>query len=286
MSMLASGSTVILLERFHPELVLKAIEHHRATAIWGTMSMYTKLLECFKRQGGDLSSLRVVSNGGEPAPTSVIEEFETCTGLRLLASYSTSETRPILVERPGSPRPPLDCDGMLAPGAEIFLEDSEGNEVPVGTPGHALLRSPGNMTEYYREPELTAERISGDGWIRTGDIIRRDDEGHYYVVGRQTEMIIRSGVNIAPAEVESALMAHPGVLEAAVVGIPDPRSGEAVCAYVIRTDGATVTEEELRAAVAGQLAAVKVPGVIEFRQSLPRTPTGKLDRRSLVSTSH
>jgi long-chain acyl-CoA synthetase len=286
MALLTSGGTVVLVERFHPVRVLEAIASHRATAMWGTMSMYSKLLEVLKGRPADLSSLRVVVNGGEPCPPPIVEEFESRTGIRLLGSYATSEVRPVLAERPGSPRQPEGSAGKLVPGAGIFLEDADGNEVPVGESGHALLRCPGMLTEYYREPELTADRLTTDGWFRTGDILSRDAEGHYFVVGRQTDMIIRSGVNIAPAEVESALLAHPDVTDAAVVGIPDPRSGEAVRAYIVLAAAAAATAEDLRDATASQLAAYKMPQEIIFLDAIPRTATGKLDRGALRREGH
>lgn len=281
MALLTSGGTVVLVERFHPVRVLDAIAAHRATAMWGTMSMYSKLLEVLKRQPTDLSSLRVMVNGGEPCPPPIVQKFEAWTGTRLLGSYATSEVRPVLAERPGSRRSPEGSSGELVPGAQILLEDAEGNEVAVGEPGHALLRCPGMLTEYYREPELTADRLTADGWFRTGDILRRDAEGHYFVVGRESDMIIRSGVNIAPAEVESALVAHPDVADAAVVGIPDPRSGEAVRAYIVLQADAAATADDLRDAAAIQLAAYKVPQEVIFIDAIPRTATGKLDRAAL-----
>jgi long-chain acyl-CoA synthetase len=281
MALLTSGGTVVLAERFHPVRVLEAIASHRASAMWGTMSMYSKLLEVLKRGSADLSSLRVVVNGGEPCPPSIVQEFESWTGIRLLGSYATSEVRPVLAERPGGPRQPEGSAGQLVPAAEILLEDAEGNEVPAGEPGHALLRCPGMLTEYYREPGLTADRLTTDGWFRSGDILRRDADGHYFVVGRQTDMIIRSGVNVAPAEVESALLAHRDIVDAAVVGIPDPRSGEAIRAYIVLEGDAATSAEDIRDAAAIQLAAYKVPQEVIFLDAIPRTATGKLDRGAL-----
>jgi len=281
MALLTTGGTVVLLERFHPVLVLEAIEAQRATAMWGTMSMYSKLLEVLKERAADLSSLRVVVNGGEPCPPPLVQEFEERSGIRLLGSYATSEVRPVLAVRPGDGPVPEGSAGQLVPGAEIFLEDEAGNEVPVGEAGHALLRCPGMLTEYYREPALTAQRLTPDGWFRTGDILSRDAHGHHFVVGRQSDLIIRSGVNIAPAEVEAALISHPGVADAAVVGVPDPRSGEAVRAYVVLEADVVITADDLRTAVARDLAAYKVPQEVVFVDDFPRTATGKLDRRAL-----
>ncbi len=281
-ALLVSGGTVVLLDRFHPASVLDAIQAERATAMWGTMSMYTKVLEVFKeRDGADLSSLRLVVNGGEPCPPPLVREFEERTGTRLLGSYATSEARPVLVVRPGDRRAPEGTAGQLVPGAEIRLEAPDGTEVGIGESGHALMRCPGLMTAYYGNPELTAERVTADGWFRTGDLLQRDADGYYFVVGRQSDMIIRSGVNIAPAEVESALLAHPSIADAAVVGVPDPRSGEAVRAYVVAERGVTPAEDDIRRVLAGELAAYKIPQEFLFVDELPRTERGKVDRGAL-----
>jgi long-chain acyl-CoA synthetase len=281
-ALLVSGGTVVLLDRFHPVGVLEAIEEHKATALWGTMSMYTKLLEVIKEHGeADLSSLRVVVNGGEPCPAPLVRNFEEHTGVTLLGSYATSEARPILVVRPGGGTIPEGSVGQLVPGAEIRLEGPDGHEVGIGEPGQALLRCPGLMTGYYGEPELTADHLTEDGWLRTGDIMRRDTAGHYFFVGRQSEMITRSGVNIAPAEVEVALMSHSDIAEAAVVGVADPRSGEAVLAYVVAVRGTLPNETEIRQFLAEQEAVHKIPQTIVFVDDLPRTDRGKLDKAAL-----
>jgi long-chain acyl-CoA synthetase len=277
---LTSGGTVVLLERFHPAVVLDAVQEHRATAMWGTMSMYSKLLEVIKqRPASDLSSLRLVVNGGEPCPPPMVEEFESHTGVALLGSYATSEARPILVVRPGDTAVPVGSAGQLVPGAEIRLVDADGNEVPEGETGHALLRCPGIMTEYYGEPEMTSDRLTTDGWMKSGDLLRCDAEGYYFIVGRQSDMIIRSGANIAPAEVESALLSLPEITDAAVIGFPDRRSGEGIRAFVVTR--AILTEDEVKRALDGSLAAYKVPQEVVFIDELPRTPRGKVDKVAL-----
>jgi long-chain acyl-CoA synthetase len=234
-----------------------------------------------ERESADLSSLRILNNGGEPCPPALVKGFEDHTGLHLLGSYATSEARPITLVRPGDTTAPVGTVGKLVPGAEIRLVAPDGLEVPVGEVGHALLRCPGLMTEYYREPSLTAERLTPDGWLKTGDLLKVDAEGYYFVVGRQTDMIIRSGANVAPAEVESALVTHPSIAVAAVVGVPDVRSGEAIRAVIVAEPGTSPTEDELRQALSGQLAAYKVPQEFIFVAELPRTDRGKIDRHAL-----
>jgi long-chain acyl-CoA synthetase len=281
MALLTSGGTVVLLERFQPLPVLDAIESHRATAMWGTMSMYTKLLQVLRQRIMDLSSLRIVVNGGEPCPAPAVQAFEHWTGVRLIGAYSTSEVRPVLVQRPGDTSAPEGTVGQVVPGATILLEDANGNETPIGQPGHALLRCPGMLTEYYREAELSAASLTPSGWFKTGDILTRDANGYYFVVGRQSDMIIRSGLNIAPAEVEAALLDHPDVEAAAVVGVPDPRSGEAVRAYLVVRPNSIASAEAIREAVAGKLSRYKVPQEVVLLDELPRTTTGKVNRSAL-----
>lgn len=281
-ALLVSGATVLLLDRFHPLDVIETIEKQRATAMWGTMSTYVKLLEVIKQRGGvDFGSLRVVNNGGEPCPAPLVRDFEKHAGVQLLGSYATSEARPIAVVRPGDVTAPDGTCGRLVPGAEVKLVDDEDREVARGQVGHALLRCPGIMTGYYRHPEQTADRLTMDGWLRSGDLLMADEAGYYFVVGRQSDMIIRSGLNIAPAEVETALAAHPDVSDVAVVGVPDPRSGESVRAVVVAAAGRSPSEEDLRSFLAEQLAAFKVPQEFVFAEELPRTDRGKLDRAAL-----
>ncbi|MBT2266091.1 class I adenylate-forming enzyme family protein [Rhodococcus erythropolis] len=280
-ALLVSGSTVILLDRFNPVAVVEAIAEHRATAIWGTMSMYTKILEVVNSgHEADLSSLRLANNGGEPCPPPLVRSFEKRTGVTLLGSYATSEARPVLLIRPGDDNVPEGSVGQLVPGADIKLETATGDEVPEGT-GHALLQCPGLMSEYYKQPDLTAEKMTADGWFRSGDLLRRDENGYYFVVGRLNEMIIRSGANIAPAEIESELVSHKDVIDAAVVGVPDSRSGEAVLAYVVCANGARFDEGELREYLSDRLATYKIPQHFICLDELPRTGRGKLDRKAL-----
>lgn len=281
-ALLVSGACVVLLPRFHPVDVLDAVAHHRITAIWGTMSMYTKLLEVIKeRDAVDLSSIRFACNGGEPCPPPLVQAFEDRTGVTLLGSYATSEARPMLVVRPDDVDVPEGTVGRLVPGAEIKLLGEDGSEILGDQPGLALLRCGGMMTGYHRNPELTAAHITPDGWLRTGDLLRRDSRGFFFVLGRESEMIIRSGVNIAPAEVEAALTALPAVADAAVVGVADPRSGQAVRAFVVLEKGAEATTDEIVAALREQLAPYKIPKDIIFLPELPRTERGKLDRALL-----
>lgn len=280
-SLLASGCTVALLRRFHPEEVLDVIERHRATMFFGTMSMYTKIVDVLRRRPADLSSLRFCMNGGEPCPESLVKPAEARIGLRLIQAWAFSENHPLVAMRAGDIDAPRATAGQPAPGAEIRLLDPEGNEVPDGTPGEAWVRGPGAMTCYYGDPELTAEKMDPQGWIRTGDLLVRDGQGYLFVVGRVSDMIIRSGANIAPAEVETALLEHPDISAACVVGTADRISGEAIVAYVAPRPGVALTVQEVIGHLAPRVARYKLPQEVVFRESLPVTSNAKVDRSAL-----
>ncbi|WP_173933940.1 class I adenylate-forming enzyme family protein [Chelativorans sp. Marseille-P2723] len=280
-SMLSTGGTVALLRRFHPERVLDAIEEHRATMFFGTMSMYTKILDVLQRRKADLSSLRFCMNGGEPCPESLVKPAEARLGLRLIQAWAFSENHPLVAMRAHDVNAPRGTAGKAAPGVEIRICDPEGADVPEGAEGEAWVRGPGAMVCYYGNPALTAEKTNAEGWTRTGDLIRRDSDGYIFVVGRASDMIIRSGANIAPAEVETALLEHPGISAACVVGISDRVSGEAIIAFVSPKPDASLSRERVFEHLEPRLARYKLPQEIVFEKNLPVTANAKVDRSAL-----
>jgi long-chain acyl-CoA synthetase len=165
------------------------------------------------------------------------------------------------------------------PGTDVRLVDADGNDVPPGTPGELLVKGPQVMAGYWQRPDETA-RVLRDGWLATGDIATVDDDGYLYIVDRKKDMILVSGFNVYPNEVEAVLAAHPGVAEVAVIGVPDDVAGEVVCAFVVRKDPA-VTEADLRQYCRASLTAYKVPKVVHFRPDLPKSPVGKVLRKAL-----
>ncbi|HEY5013590.1 MAG TPA: AMP-binding protein, partial [Acidimicrobiia bacterium] len=195
--------------------------------------------------------------------------------------YGLTEASPIVTTaavgaqaRPGSIGPPL-------PGVEVVLRDADGSEVLVGDPGEIWVRGPNVFAGYWQDPESTARVIDADGWLHTGDLAITDDDGWLRIVDRAKDLIIVSGFNVYPAEVEDALVEHPDVAEAAVVGVADPKSGEAVVAFVVPCEGATPTWTELIAHLRRRLARYKLPTRIEFVDELPHTFAGKVPRRAL-----
>jgi long-chain acyl-CoA synthetase len=280
-TLLTAGGTIELLSRFHPVEVVRAVERSRATVMLGTMTMYSKMLEVLAGEPRDLSTLRVTVNGGEPSTQAAVDAFEGATGCRLVGSYAMTEARPILVIRPDDPGAPTGTCGKLVPGSEIRLLGDDGQPVAAGESGEAEVRCPGMMTAYYREPELTGEKLTDDGWVRTGDLLVADPDGYYFVVGRRSDMIIRSGANVAPAEIESVLLAHDHVADATVVGVPDERSGEAIVAFVVLAGAGDLDADALHAFMVAELAAFKVPQHFLAIDEMPATANGKRDRRTL-----
>lgn len=280
-ALLAAGSTIEILTHFNPVTVLNAISTRGVTLFGGTNTMYVKMLDVYDRVGGDLSSLRNCYIGGEPSSEGVVERFEQIIGSRLWQGYAATEAAPVVLTDPrhdgAAPRRTV---GRLVPGAEIKLVDELQQPVPEGESGEAYFRCPGSMLGYFREDALTAERVTPDGWFRTGDLVAERD-GYYFVVGRKIDMIIRGGSNIAPAEVESALTKVPGVLDAVVFGLPDHEYGEQVAA-VISTNGVDApSDEELSEALADRLAAFKVPTTYVRNLALPDGKNGKRDRKAV-----
>jgi long-chain acyl-CoA synthetase len=281
LALLVAGATIVLLTHFNPERALEAIQETRATIFFGSMSMYVKMLDVLRGRDFDLSSLRLCTNGAEPCPDASVQAFEKRTGLKLTAAYALSEARPLIAQDPLDAGAPTGTCGRVVPGAAVRLLDGSGHEVPAGAVGEAFIRCPGMLTSYFGEPELTKQRLGSDGWLRTNDLLTRDAGGYYFVVGRTGDMIIRSGVNIAPAEIEAALLEHAGISQAAVVGVPDPASGQAIVAFVVPIAGAALDEEALREHLGSRISQYKLPQKLVVRQDLPTNVSGKLDRATL-----
>lgn len=281
---LAGGATVVLQRHFNPVRALDDFERHGITVFAGVTTMYVKLLDAFRQRGTPLrrNELRLCVTGGEPINDAAFAEFRRIFGVPIHDVYATSECLPLLTYDPlEEPEPRPGSCGRLLPGAEARLVDPQGREVPVGEPGELLVRSPGQMLGYYGEPEMT-EAVVSDGWFRTGDLARRDEDGYFYLVGRASELIIRGGANVSPLEVESVLASHPAVAECAVVGFPDSAYGQRVVAFVVAASEQPPDAAELRAHCERQLAPYKVPELFEPVPELPRGPTGKVVKKALA----
>jgi long-chain acyl-CoA synthetase len=279
-----AGSTAVLLPRFDAEAVLRLFQDENVTIFCGVPTMYWSLLNCPNAEQFDLAriarNLRLCVSGGAAMPVEVLHAFERKYQVPILEGYGLSETSPTATfNRLDRPRKPGSI-GLPIWGVEVRVVDEEMNDVPVGEPGEIVIRGHNVMKGYYRRPVETAEAFRG-GWFHSGDVGKRDEDGYFYVVDRTKDMIIRGGFNVYPREIEEVLMTHPAISLAAVVGIPDEEHGEEIKAYVVPHAWANVTEAEIVEWARKEIASYKYPRIVEFRQSLPMTATGKVLKTEL-----
>lgn len=276
------GGTIILFPRFEALQVLRAIHKWRPTVFPAVPTMYTALLQEPQLRKYDLSSLWGCISGSAPLPRRVQEEFERLTGGRILEGYGLTETSPVTHLNPVSGLRKPGSIGLPLPGTECRLVDPEtgSREVGTGEVGELLLRGPQVMAGYWEDPAETALALR-DGWLYTGDLAKKDSDGFYYLVGRKKDLIIASGFNVYPREVEEVLHQHPAVAQAVVFGVPEDYRGETVMAVIVPKAETPVSPQELFAFCRQNLAAYKVPRIIEFRQELPKTAVGKVLRQQL-----
>ncbi len=278
------GLTSILLPRFDPERVLSLLQKERVTVWAGVPTMYWALLNYPQAEKFDLKTiagrLRVCISGGSSLPVKVLEDFEKRFHAPICEGYGLSECSPVVsfnqlhrARKPGS-------IGIPVWGVEMRLIGLGGEEIGVGDEGEIAIRGPNVMKGYHGKPKESAEAIR-DGWLYTGDVARVDAEGYYYIVDRTKDIIIRGGFNVYPREIEELLMTHEAVSLVAVIGVPSEQHGEEVKAFVVKKPGATVSEEALIAWCKDNLAAYKYPRMVEFRDALPMTATGKILKKEL-----
>jgi long-chain acyl-CoA synthetase len=281
---LLAGNRLVFVPRFEPAVVLETMAREQVNFWIGVPTMYWTLLQHVATAGFDTERvahhLRLCCSGGAPMPVEIMKRFEETFGVRILEGYGLSETSPVAcfnqIHRPSKPG----TVGQPIFGVDVRCVDDEDRPVAVGERGEVVLRGPNIMKGYLNRPEATAEAMR-HGWFHTGDIGILDAEGYLSIVDRKKDMILRAGFNVYPRELEEVLITHPAVSLVAVIGIPDERLGEEVKAFVVRKAGATLTEEELLAWGRDQFAAYKYPRVVEFRDSLPISPTGKILKREL-----
>jgi long-chain acyl-CoA synthetase len=281
---MAGGWTLVLMPRFDPGAVLRAFETERVACWIGVPTMYWALLHHADTHHLDVSkvaaALRCCVSGGAPLPLAVLEQFERAFGVRILEGYGLSETSPVAcfnqVFRPSKPG----TVGFPVAGCEIRVVDDADRPLPAGERGEVVVRGSNVMKGYYKRPVETAEALRG-GWLHTGDIGVLDEDGYLAIVDRKKDLVLRGGMNVYPREIEEVLMTHPAVSLAAVVGVPDERLGQEVKAFVVLKPGASLSAEALIAWSKEQLAAFKYPRTVEFRESLPLGPTGKVFKRGL-----
>jgi long-chain acyl-CoA synthetase len=256
------------------------LKHWRFTFISGVNTLYNALLEHPGFRQLDFSKLKLGVAGGMALHPSVAQRWEQTTQRPLIEGYGLTEASPIVAcNHPKARR--LGSVGLPVPSTEISIRDGE-REVEPGAEGELCVRGPQVMLGYWNMPEETARTLDADGWLHTGDIAQLDEEGFVHIVDRKKDMIIVSGFKVFPNEVESVLTMHGSIIEAGCIGVPDPRSGQAVKAFVVVRQSESVTMEEIRAHCRERLTGYKVPKYVEFRDSLPKTNIGKILRRALV----
>lgn len=278
-----AGATMVLMPRFEPTGAFELLQKHKVTLFAGVPTMYFALLHHPDASKYDLSSLKYCVSGGSAMPVEVMRAFDEKYKVNILEGYGLSETSPVasfnVLDRPKKPG----SIGLPIKGVEFKLVDDQDRTIDKsGEPGEICIKGHNVMKGYYKKPEANHEVFKG-GWFHTGDVAQRDDEGYYFIVDRKKDMIIRGGFNVYPREIEECLYAHPAIAEAAVVGIPHESHGEEVKAIVALKPGQKATAEELTTYCKEHLAAYKYPRIFEFRDALPKGPTGKILKRELRS---
>ncbi|HST26742.1 MAG TPA: AMP-binding protein [Rudaea sp.] len=259
---------------------VKILRGIRMTAITGVNTLFNGLLNTPGFDKVDFSALHLTLGGGTAVQRSVAERWKKTTGVTLVEAYGLTETSPAACMNPLNLAEYNGSIGLPIPSTDVVIRDDDGNSLPVGQPGELCVRGPQVMKGYWQRPDETAKVLDADGWLHTGDVARMDEKGYFYIVDRKKDMILVSGFNVYPNEIEDVVAHCPGVLEVAAVGIPDEKSGEAVKIVVVRKDPA-LTAETIRAYAKENLTGYKLPKVIEFRDSLPKTNVGKILRREL-----
>lgn len=279
-----TGTNVILLPRFDVLEVLQTIKQHQPTYFPGVPTMYVALNSYPGAEEYGIDAIRICNSGSAPMPVELIYAFEKKTGASMFEGYGLSEASPTThstprdgIRKPGS-------IGIPLPGTEARIVDQAvGTQtLPFGEVGELVIRGPQVMKGYWNMEEETIHALR-DGWLYTGDLARMDEDGFFYIVDRKKDLIIASGYNVYPREVEEVLYTHPSVLEAVVVGVPDEYRGETVKAFIVLKEGEDTTPAEIEAFCRQHMAAFKVPRQVEFRDSLPKTAVGKILRRVLAA---
>ncbi len=281
------AAKMVLLPRFKAAEVLKAIRQYKPAIFPGIPTMYIALLREVSKKHEHIQSVKYCISGASPLPAKVQQDFDAVTGGHLVEGYGLSEASPVTHCNPLTEKNRNGSIGLPIPNVEAAILDPEtGKILPAGEVGEIVVKGPNIMQGYWnRQDEIDA--LFTNGWMRTGDIGRMDEDGYFYVVDRSKDMIIASGFNVYPREVEEVLYLAPPVLEAAVAGIDDPYRGETVAAFIVLKDGYTPSEktkQEILAFCKQNLAPYKVPKIVEFRQELPKSIIGKVLRRELRDT--
>lgn len=276
-----AGMTIIICERVDRAEIRRAIIRHRPTIFPGVPAVFAAMSQVrVGRMARWLNPVRLYISGGAPLSLDTLRAFEERHGRPLCEGYGLSEASPVVaINSPAGPRK-AGSIGLPLPGVEVMIADGEGRSLAPGETGELLVRGDSVMKGYYGRPEETARSLR-DGWLHTGDLARRDEEGCLFIMGRAKEMLICRGMNVYPREIENVLEEHPLVKEAAVIGVPDRSRGEVPHAFIVLRSGQGPTESELKRVCLEKLARYKVPRSFHFVTELPRNPAGKVSKEEL-----
>jgi long-chain acyl-CoA synthetase len=259
---------------------VKELAKHRFTAFTGVNTLFNGLLNTPGFSELDFSSLKMTLGGGAAVQEAVAKRWAEVTGKPLSEAYGLTETSPAVTINPFNKPDYNGTIGVPLPSTDVSLRDDDDNIVPTGEPGELCVKGPQVMQGYWNRPEDNAKSFTADGYFRTGDVAVMDDKGYFKIVDRKKDMIIVSGFNVFPNEIEGVVAMHPGVLECACVGVPDTKSGEAVKVFVVKKDP-DLTVETLKTYCKERLTGYKVPKLVEFREELPKSNVGKILRKEL-----
>jgi long-chain acyl-CoA synthetase len=277
------GATVLLVQRFDPATAAESVRERAITVLPGAPSMWVAFAHFDELAADTFRSVRIALSGASKLPVAIAEKVEERFGVRIAEGYGLTEAAPVVTSSAGGLEPRYGSVGKALPGVEVRLVAENGVDALVGDVGEIWVRGDNVFQGYWREPEVTARVLDSDGWLHTGDLATTDDDGWLYLVDRAKDLVIVSGFNVFPAEVEAVLAAHPAVAEVGVIGVPHPHTGEAVKAFVVVAEGTTVDEDALIDHCCEYLARYKAPSKIVFVDELPRNTSGKLLRRDLAS---
>jgi long-chain acyl-CoA synthetase len=277
-----TGATAVLVERFDPAETLDLIERQGISVLVGAPPMFSAWVAATAQAEGTerLRGVRLAVSGAAALLPVVFEAFRERFGVTIWEGYGLTEAGPAVTSNGLGPEPKAGSIGLPLPGVEVRIVAEDGEDVEEGDPGEIYVRGPNVFSGYWGRPEASSEMFEGD-WLKTGDVAYEDDDGYLFIVDRKKDLIIVSGFNVFPKEVEEAIEVHPAVAEAAVVGIPDARTGEAVQAWVVPKQGGSLTAEGLVESLQGRLARFKWPKDIRIVEELPHHVTGKVLRRAL-----
>lgn len=259
---------------------VKELSKYKFNVLPGVNTLFNGLAENAEFRKLDFSNLRIANGGGTAVQKAVADKWLKITGVPIIEGYGLSETSPVATSNPALATDFSGTIGLPVPSTDIVILDDQDNPVPIGERGEIAIRGPQVMAGYWQRPDETAKVMTADGFFKSGDIGIMDENGYTRIVDRKKDMIIVSGFNVFPNEVEEVIALHPGVIECAAIGVPNEKSGEAVKVFVVRKDPA-LTEKDLLAYCAEQLTGYKKPRFIEFRDELPKSNVGKILRREL-----